>query len=82
MHKVREVLSFLHGYDDELKDASRYLETRARKLVSHPQNWRMIQDLAKALIERRTLTGAEVEATLRASMDAQFKEGQEKRGGK
>ncbi len=69
---VMEILTRLHGYDDEQKHAFRYLEARARKLVSHPQNWRMIQDVAKALIERRTMTGDEVVATLRASMDAQY----------
>jgi hypothetical protein len=68
------ILTLLHGDGEERKHAYRYLEARAQKLVSHPQRWRMIQDLAKALIERQTMTGDEVEATLRASMDARFHE--------
>jgi hypothetical protein len=77
MKAAMDLLLRLHGHGDEATHAYGYLEARARNFVNHPQNWRMIQDLAKALIERRSLTGHEIEATLRASMDAQFRESME-----
>ncbi len=36
--------------------AFKYLQARARNLVNQPSNWRRILDLAKALLERKTLT--------------------------
>ena len=52
----------------------KYLRARTRNLVSNPRNWRQIEDLAKALLERRTLTGEEVNDVLLASMQAQREE--------
>jgi hypothetical protein len=73
MKVITELLTHLHA-DNELKFVFGYLETRARNFVSHPQHWRMIQDLAKVLLARRTMTGAEVEATLKESMASQLTE--------
>jgi hypothetical protein len=50
------------------------LQARARNLVSNPVNWRMIEDLAKALLERQSLTGKEVGDVLHASLQAQMQE--------
>ena len=68
----KELLKRLHGdAEKECFHAFRYLRERARNFVNHPINWRLIEDLARALLERRTLTGEEVKGVLRASMDAQ-----------
>jgi hypothetical protein len=41
-------------------------------LVNH--HWRMIEDLAKALLERQSLTGKEVGDVLGTSLQAQMQE--------
>jgi hypothetical protein len=72
---IGEILWRLHGENSELiKHVYRYLRAEARSLVAYPILWRQIEDLAKALIERKTLPGEEVSAILRASVEAQMKE--------
>lgn len=60
------ILVWIHRSWDVARTASILLQVRARSLVRQPANWRMIQRLAKALFEKGTLTGAEVEAVFRA----------------
>jgi hypothetical protein len=69
-----DFLLSLHGEEKVRNCASKYLQARTRNLVSNPVNWRFIQDLAKALLERQTLTGKEVENVLQASERAQKEE--------
>ena len=67
-----ELLLRLHGEERERNCAFKYLEARARNLVNH--HWRMIEDLAKALLKRQSLTGKEVGDVLHASLQAQMQE--------
>jgi ATP-dependent Zn protease len=68
--RVVELLFRLHGHDDdECRAAFRYLRIRTRNLV---MNWVRIEGLAKALIERKTLSGDEVREVFQASLDAQL----------
>jgi hypothetical protein len=60
-----ELLLRLHGEERERNCAFKYLEARARNLVN--RHWRMIEDLAKALLERQSLTGKEIARKLQAS---------------
>ena len=71
LHAATDLLCRLHGYGKEATRAFEYLEVRARNLVTQRHNWRMIQDLARTLMQRQTMTGPEIEATLRASMTSQ-----------
>jgi hypothetical protein len=66
-----ELLLCLHREERERNCAFKYLEARARNVVNH--HWRMIEDLAKALLERQSLTGKEVRDVLRASLHAQMR---------
>jgi ATP-dependent Zn protease len=77
---AKEVLIRLHeDAEKECFHAFRYLRARARNFISNPQNWRLIEDLAKALLERRTLTGEEVNDVLQASTRAQMQAWREQR---
>ena len=67
-----ELLLRLHREERERNCAFKYLEARARNLANH--HWRMIEALAKALLERQSLTGKEVRAVLAASFQAQMQE--------
>ena len=74
---AKEVLMRLHGdAEKECFHAYRYLRARARNFVHDQRNWRLIQDLAKALLERRSLTGDEVNKVCRESVLAQIVENQ------
>jgi hypothetical protein len=59
----------LHGEERERTCALTYLKARARNLVN--RHWQMIQDLAKALLERPSMTGKEVGDVLRANLQAE-----------
>jgi hypothetical protein len=73
--QISEILGRLHGENSEvIKHAYSYLQAEARKLVAYPITWRKIEDLAKALLERKTLSGEEVDDILRASMARQMEE--------
>lgn len=68
---VNGLLFHLHrGRKMEIFHVFRYLRARAQSFVSYPSNWRIIQDLATALLERTTLTGEEAKAVLLASQEA------------
>jgi hypothetical protein len=64
---VAELLVSLYRDQKERNAASRYLELRTCNLISGTVHWRMIQDLAAALLERRTLTGEEVNTIFHSS---------------
>jgi hypothetical protein len=65
-----EFLVSLYPDPKERNAASRYLVLRTRNLISGATHWRMIQDLAAALLKRRTLTGDEVSAIFESSKRA------------
>ena len=69
-----DFLLSLHGEQKERDYVIKYLRARTRNLISNPRNWRRIEDLAKALLERRTLTGEEVDDVLRVSSRRKGKE--------
>ena len=72
IESVKELLFRLHSdQEKEAFHAMKYLQARARNFVRFSMNRQMIEDLAKALLERRSMTGEEVAETLRASMQAQ-----------
>jgi hypothetical protein len=76
---IGEILWRLHGENSEvIKHAYSYLQAEARNLVANPIIWRKIEDLAKALLERKTLSGEEVAEILRASMALQMEEDRQK----
>ena len=69
-----ELLVSLYQDQKERNAASRYLELRTRNLISGTVHWRMIQDLAVALLERQTLTGEAVNTIFQASERACYAE--------
>jgi ATP-dependent Zn protease len=72
---AKELLMRLHpDAEEECRYAFRYLCARTRNLVSDPKNWRQIEGLATALLERRTLSGEEVDDVIRKSENAQMAE--------
>ena len=72
---VNELLFRLHGEaEPERFAAFRYLQLRARNFVNHPQNWILIEALAKALLKHQTLSGEEVDQVIQASFEAQLEE--------
>ena len=68
-----ELLLRLHGEERERICAFRYLQARARNLVSN--QWPLIEDLAKGLLKSQSLTGKEIAGILQASRLAQMQEG-------
>jgi hypothetical protein len=48
---------------------------RARRLVGRPDAWDLVQRLAAALLERRTMSGREVRALLRQTQRATWEQG-------
>lgn len=70
---VADILSCLHPDEKELQAAYRDLVDRTRNLVA--DNWQKIQDLAAALLEKRTLSGGKVAAVFRASRKKLVDEG-------
>jgi len=70
------ILYDLHG-EDEAKLVYRWLALRARRLVEHPIAHRGIEALAKALIERRELSGTEARKVIHDSLP-QFEETEKK----
>ena len=68
-----ELLLRLHGEERERICAFRYLQARARNLVSN--QWSLIEDLAKELLKYQSLTGKEIAGILQANRLAQMQEG-------
>jgi hypothetical protein len=76
---ISEILWRLHGENSEvIRHAYRYLQAEARNLVANPIIWRKIEDLAKALLERKTLSGEEVADILCESIALQMEEDRQK----
>ena len=57
--QVADLLSRLHA-ENVVPHVIRYLEATAKNLVKKPRNWFVIECLAAKLLERRTMTGAEI----------------------
>lgn len=70
MEGVNNILCQLHP-ENEQGAVYQYLKIRTRNLIGQKTNWRMIQDLAHVLIEKRLLRGDEVFAIFRASLKRQ-----------
>ena len=68
-----ELLLRLHGEERERICAFRYLQARARNLVSN--QWPLIEDLAEGLLKYQSLTGKEIADILQASRYAEIQEG-------
>jgi hypothetical protein len=68
-----ELLLRLHGEERERICAFRYLQARARNLVSN--QWPLIEDLAKELLTYQSLTGKEIADILQASRYVEIQEG-------
>lgn len=60
------------GKQEESRAYYRLLQIRARHLVRNRGNWEMVRAVAKRLLERETISGAEALALLRQSLEAQF----------
>jgi hypothetical protein len=67
-----DLLLRLHGEDRERNCAFKYLEARARNLVSH--HWRTIEELAEVMLNYQSIAGKEVANILRTSRLAQMHE--------
>jgi ATP-dependent Zn protease len=65
-HQAVDLLSLLSGDAEEISLLWKLAAYRARRLVEH--NWPMIEKLAAALIERRELTGSEVQELLYSAL--------------
>ena len=59
---VLKLLRHTHNFDSR---SWGYVEAKARELVRKPTNWRKIKRVAKALLERQTLSGDELLALLK-----------------
>jgi ATP-dependent Zn protease len=66
------------GPQEEFRTYFKLLRLRTRRLVLH--RWPMIQEVAKRLLERETLSGDEVEQAIVESFDAELKEANEQFG--
>ncbi len=60
LHQAMDILSYFAGSHDELNAYHSYLSKRTENLLSKPMVWTMIQAVAKELLFRQTLTGAQV----------------------
>jgi hypothetical protein len=67
-----ELLLRLHGEERERNCAFKYLEAKARNLVSH--YWRTVEELAEIMLNYQSIAGKEVANILRASRLAQMHE--------
>ena len=67
-----ELLLRLHGEERERNCAFKYLEAKARNLVSH--HWRTVEELAEVMLNYQSIAGKEVANILRASRLAQMHE--------
>ena len=75
---VKDILWRLHPTNEQAA-VFRYLKIRTQNLINQPTNWRMIQDLAQVLVEKRSLSGDEVLAVLRDSIQQQIRERRDQR---
>jgi len=78
---IADILFTLHS-TGELPHVIRYLEAKARNLIECPMHWFVIQYLAEELLRRKTMTGEEVETTIREGFDLHQRSRLEKRENK
>ena len=69
---AEDLLLRLHREERERNCAFKYLEARARNLVSH--HWRTVEELAEVMLNYQSIAGKEVASILRASRLAQMHE--------
>ena len=69
---AEDLLLRLHGEERERNCAFKYLEARARNLVSH--HWGTVEELAEVMLNSQSIAGKEVANILRASRLAQMHE--------
>ena len=55
-----DLMSYFVASDRELDAYLKWLQIRAEDFVESPVNWKMIEAVAKALMDRKRLTGGEV----------------------
>lgn len=67
---AEDLLLRLHREERERNCAFKYLEARARNLVSH--HWRTVEELAEVMLNYQSIAGKEVASILRASRLAQM----------
>ncbi len=58
--QVMDLLSYLVGSEEQLTAYCNLMEIRARDFVRDPEWWFLIERVAQRLLDRQTLTGAEV----------------------
>lgn len=69
-----DILWRIHPERKEMRAALKYLEARTRNLIRDCKNWRLIEDLAGALVESGSLDGQEVRRIFVQSVQNQIKE--------
>ena len=69
-YEAMNLLSYLTNDDEVLMAHFKLIELRARKLIALPSVWSLIEAVARALLERRHLTGKEVRAIISDGMNA------------
>lgn len=67
-------------HPDEHATLMKYLRVRTRLLIERPMNWRMISDLAEALVQQPSMKGRDVVAVFRQSLKNQLSERRSRRG--
>jgi hypothetical protein len=60
-----DLLSRFTNSDEELRAYRRLIEARTRRMIARPETWRLVEGLAKRLLEKGSMTGAEVVQVLR-----------------
>ncbi len=59
-HQVHDLLSYLVGSEEQLEPYWKLMEIRTQDFVQDPDWWFLIERVAHRLLDRQTLTGAEV----------------------
>jgi len=62
-----DLLSRFTNSDEELRAYCRLLEARTRRTIARPEAWRLVEGLADRLLEKGSMTGAEVGQVIRES---------------
>ena len=70
---IQTTLEALHPQNEQ-PPVLRWLRIRTRNFINRPLHWRYVEDVASALLEHRTLTGADVTAIIRKSFQTQMLE--------
>ncbi len=72
VHQAIGMLDYLSGDNEILTAYAKLMNLRARAFVASTVNWRTVEHLAAVLLDRRTMTGAEVRAAIREGVQRQF----------